>query len=203
MKIKIITFLIALLTISCNNERLIELPKVSQVKITHITDHSPIYIFYNEENTTAELNRSNLITSTHWIFHIDKRNSFSKVASHLHFMQKKKANPMNPHSNPNSRNYFSVANTDPHQLGFIDFSETQFLPFLQENQRLSSENIPIITIKNGEFYNGEAKIDIKSLTFSRNEGDFWHISQEISFQEFISVYDKLLKENIIPKTILF
>jgi hypothetical protein len=66
---------------SCNDEEVL-LPQESVSVLKDMTDHSPIYMFFKtEENpddkekldTIIEVNRKNSISSTNWVFNIDKR----------------------------------------------------------------------------------------------------------------------------------
>lgn len=196
-------FVIILLSVSCDNKRNLELPQVATTTSIQMTDHSPVYIFFNQENETAELNRRNLITSTHWIFHIDKRNSLYEAGSQIDMMQTRKENPMSPHNNPNSRNYFSVANMSQKELGFIDFTDTRFLPFRTENLMEKVVGVTRIDVDSQNFYIKGQKIDIQDFNQEKDLLYVWVFDGKMSFQEFIEIYDKLLKINIIPKKIIY
>lgn len=64
---------------SCQ-KRMVQLPQVVEVETVSLTDISPIYIFYNEKAPNdVEVNRKNLISTTHWIFHVDKRNGLEQA----------------------------------------------------------------------------------------------------------------------------
>ncbi|MDO5608638.1 MAG: hypothetical protein Q4G08_09315 [Capnocytophaga sp.] len=110
--------------LSCNSKKL-ELPRVSGATHTEMLDYSTIYVFYNADNQKAGLNQNNLITSTHWVFHVDRRLSLSEAGAMIVKMQDKKEKP-GPHDNPNSRNFFSVADMDNQELRFVDFTKTRF-----------------------------------------------------------------------------
>lgn len=199
MRFFLITIL--LLIISCTPKN-VQLPKVDDAPITHVIDHSAVYIFFDEKNNHSQLNRNNLITSTHWIFHIDRRNSFKEVAQHIDFMQTKKENPMNPHNNPNSQNYFSVADTISQKLGFINFTKTRFSAFSSVQIDDNPEVIPIF-VENENFRIQGEKILLSELFLDENKTYLWVFDNEISFQDFIRIYTHLLKRNYVPKTILY
>lgn len=201
MKKCILYFVTYLLLISCNNKRVLQLPQINESTPIKMTDHSPIYIFFNPETQTSELNRTNLITSTHWIFHVDKRNSLYEAVFQIDKMQTRKENPMNPHNNPNSRNYFSVADMSQKQLGFVDFTSTRFLVITDDKPLKKTENDIEISVDTTNFYINNEKINISNFVFDETKNYFWIFSGKMSFQEFMTIYHNLLKMNIIPKKI--
>lgn len=201
MKSISIFILISLFTISCQQKR-VQLPQVSEVDKTYLTDHSAIYIFFDEETKQAKLNRSNLITSTHWVFHVDKRNSLYQSGLQIDKMQTKKENPMSPHNNPSSRNYFSVAEMTQKQLGFIDFTPTRFRFFQAENQLKTANSIQVFVRKDGFYIDGE-KIYLSEFSKNANKSYLWVFDGAISFEDFVRIYQSLLKVEIIPSEIFY
>lgn len=201
MKSISIFILISLFTASCHQKR-VQLPQVSEAHKTHLTDHSPIYIFFDEETKQAKLNRSNLITSTHWIFHVDKRNSLYQSALQIDKMQTKKENPMSPHSNPSSRNYFSVAEMTQKQLGFIDFTPTRFRFFQEENEPKTASSVQVFARKDG-FYIGEEKISLSEFSQNTNKSYLWVFDGAMSFEDFVHLYQSLLNADVVPSEIFY
>ena len=61
------------LFLSCQNKKM-ELPQVKDVEITQVDNFSQVHIFYEEATGEAKLNANELISSTNWVFHIDRRN---------------------------------------------------------------------------------------------------------------------------------
>lgn len=172
--------LIIILLSSCNFEKIVQLPQISDAPITEITDHSSIYIFYDDKTQSADLQRNSLITSTHWIFHIDRRNSIKETIDIIHQMQVKKANPMNPHNNPDSRNYFSVADMKNKQLGFLDFSSVSFSAY-----NLKNENTEI-KIKNNSLFVENQEVLFDEINLEKEY--ILLFEPEISFQQCIDFY---------------
>ena len=69
-----LVLLIGLVVLSCNNERVLQLPEVENAEITEVLDISPAYIFYDETQPDSNLfNRKNLIGTTNWLVNVDKR----------------------------------------------------------------------------------------------------------------------------------
>ena len=71
----VILSVLAILLLACEGKKEVQLPKSNQSLVTTIGEHSPVYIFFalKGKDTIADLNRSNTISSTHWVFNIDKR----------------------------------------------------------------------------------------------------------------------------------
>jgi len=63
---------------SCGEKETILLPKSDSTVVKEVRDYSPIYLFFKTKgkDTLVEVNRKNAISSTNWIFHIDKRLPF-------------------------------------------------------------------------------------------------------------------------------
>lgn len=191
---KILIFFI-LLFLSCSQKE-VQLPKVVWNKKIEMKDFSVIYIFFNEKTQKAELNRTNLITSTNWIFHIDKRNLFAEAAQAIEVMQEKKGNPKSPHNNPNSRIYFSIAEKIKNKLNFIDFTATRFR--LYNSKKMKNE---IVEIRKEGFFLSNKKILLSEI-IQKKYNTFLCI-QKMYFQDFIEMYVELLKNGVIPSEIIF
>ncbi|NNF73551.1 MAG: hypothetical protein HKN00_00080 [Flavobacteriaceae bacterium] len=114
-------FIIGLLLLSCQNKE-VQLAESLLTEVTEVTDVSPIYIFYNEENGMAEFNRNNMIGTTNWLVNIDKRLNMEKILPHLIYLQNKRMKD-GMHKNEMAKNYFSCSNPEIQNLTFIDFSD--------------------------------------------------------------------------------
>lgn len=196
---KYILLIISVLCLACNQKQ-IQLPKVEKAEIYEVFDHSPIYFFFEESTKSVKMNRNGLISTTNWIFNIDARGDFKDISEKIAEMQQKKLNPFNPHSNPDSKNYFSVADMQKKSLGFVDFSSNLFL----KKEKLSENNQKnTFLIKNeGVFFNNEP-ISVENLSnFNKNETYHLLIDENMSFQAFFSTYVKI-KEILTIENIYF
>jgi hypothetical protein len=118
-------FLAFLFFISCGKEKVILLPEISHSKITEIKDVSPAYIFYNETKPdSTELNRKNLISTTHWLVNVDKRLTLKQAIPHIQFLQEKKNS--SSHKNEAAKNYYTCNDTSIKNLGFIEFTDVSY-----------------------------------------------------------------------------
>jgi len=124
MKHLLILF-IAIGFFSCNNEKVLELPEINHSKISKIDDISVAYLFYDSEKDSIELNRRNLISTTNWLVNVDKRISLKLAIPQIKFLQNKKKNA--GHKKEGAKNYFTCNDTSIKNLGFIDFTKTEYI----------------------------------------------------------------------------
>lgn len=122
----VILSVLALFLLACEGKKEIQLPKSNQTLVTSIGEHSPVYIFFalKEKDTLADLNRSNTISSTHWVFNIDKRLPLRLVIPQVIKMQAKKEKSM--HKSETSENYFSYADSLHKNLAFVSFTNVTY-----------------------------------------------------------------------------
>lgn len=124
-KIILITIFLATL-MACETQKSVELPKADHTEITTMENYSPVYFFYNTaEKDSLELNRKNLISSTNWVFHIDKKFSLKQMIPTLKMLQQKKIDAV--HKDSFTKNYLTIHNTSIENLGFIDFQDTEYV----------------------------------------------------------------------------
>ena len=109
---------------SCGNEKILQLPEISHSEITEIDDISAAYLFYDTETDSIELNRKNLISTTHWLVNVDKRLSLKLAIPQIKFLQNKKKNA--GHKKEGAKNYFTCNDSSRKNLGFIEFTETVY-----------------------------------------------------------------------------
>jgi len=122
---KIALVIVTLLLFSCNKREVL-LPKIDRTIIEKVDDLSPIYIFFKVDgkDTIADLNRKNAISSTNFIFNIDKRLPLKLVLPEVIKVQIKKASSM--HSNENSENYYSYSDNAKKSLAFVPFTKVNY-----------------------------------------------------------------------------
>lgn len=186
---RFLMFLTCIALFSCDKKE-VALPQISGINLlTQMNDYSVIYIFYDEKTQQSELNTNNLISSTHWVFNIDKRLSLSEVGKNVAQLQEKKAKP-NLHSNPDSRNFFSVADMQAQQLKFLEFTKTRFFVSYQEDET----NLVNIENPNGFIAQIKEK-DVNSVETISVKGD-------VSFQNFLVFLQKIQEEGIFIKRII-
>ena len=102
---------------SCTKQT-VKIPTLSVKGLQEIHNHSQVWFFFDIKNndTIANLNRKNTISTTHWIFNIDNRLPLKAIIPSIIKLQYKHANGM--HSKKGMHNYFSYADTISDKLSF-------------------------------------------------------------------------------------
>ena len=106
------TYLLLILVLfSCGKKESVLLPKSNRTIVAKVQDYSPIYLFFktNGNDTLVEVNRKNAISSTNWIFHIDKRLPLRLVVPEIIKLQAKKEG--SAHKSETSENYYSYSDS--------------------------------------------------------------------------------------------
>lgn len=123
---KNLSVLLLLVLFSCGKKESVSLPQSNITSVKDVQDYSPIYLFFktNGKDTLVEVNRKNAISSTNWIFHIDKRLPLRLVIPEIIKLQAKKEG--SAHKSETSENYFSYSDSVHKNLAFIPFSKTKY-----------------------------------------------------------------------------
>lgn len=198
------TGLITLFLWSCGNEKVIQLPEVQQAKITEILDVSPAYFFYDEtQPDSIELNRKNLIISTNWLFNVDKRLTLEQAIPKIKFLQDKKRNAK-MHKNEAAKNYYTCNNTSIKNLGFIEFTDTNYIEETnpKNNSIIAINSLNDITVQHQDLKLSEVEINDLIIqlenNFSNSEENIvltLHLNKKLKFQDYITVKSKLQNLN--------
>ncbi len=127
------------------------LPKSNATIVKDLQDISPVYLFFRTDgkDTLVEVNRRNTISTTNWIFNIDKRLPLRLVIPEIIKLQIKRKNGM--HENPAAGNYYSYADSIGKNLAF--------LPFTKVNYKTEQPRSAVVFFSKG----GEWKIDNRIL----------------------------------------
>ena len=109
----------------CDNKEVL-LPIAKETIVAEVKDHSPIYFFFKlqESDTIVEVNRNNSISSTNWLFNIDKRLPLRKVILEVKKLQTKKEG--SSHKKSTSENYFTYTDTVKKNLAFMPFTQITY-----------------------------------------------------------------------------
>lgn len=205
MKHLYIVFL--LLFLSCNNNKVVQLPEMEQADITEIIDVSPAYLFYDEtKKDSIELNRKTLISTTNWLVNVDKRLTLKQAIPKIKFLQDKKRNA-EIHKNDAAKNYYTCHDTSINNLGFIEFTNVYYKEKQPENHNLKPNeylmvcqtplNIEVIGLDIDTLKTtlGTFSKDLKRLFPSFNETKTLQLflNNKLSFQDYIGIKSKLNK----------
>ncbi|NNT72807.1 hypothetical protein HKT18_11320 [Flavobacterium sp. IMCC34852] len=118
--------LVSMLMISCGDDKEVLLPVAQETVVAEVNDHSPIYFFFKleEKDTIVDVNRNNSISSTNWLFNIDKRLPLRKVILEIKKLQTKK--DKSAHKSAVSENYFTYTDTVKKNLAFMPFTKIHY-----------------------------------------------------------------------------
>lgn len=124
MKKLLLLFCIVLFA-SCKKEDVL-LPQSNASVTTELTDHSAIYMFFKEENkdTIVDINTKNSISTTNWVFNIDKRLPLRLIIPEIKQLQAKKKQAA--HSKEGAINVYSYADSIKENLAFLPFTDVQY-----------------------------------------------------------------------------
>jgi len=173
MKRILFLIIISIFTFSCSKKE-IKIPVIAATGIQEVFDHSQIWIFLekNGEEITANVNRKNTISSTNWIYNIDRNLPLHTFVNTLSKLQEKHSGSI--HSKEGKQDYFSYSDSESQTLSFITFDEVIYKTdsllskyYIKENSDnyINYNNINLtfnpnnILINDGKF----EKEDFKSL----------------------------------------
>lgn len=136
---KFTIILLSFLMIGCAKKEL-KIPTLAEKGIQEIQNHSQVWLFFEVKNndTVAVVNRKNTISTTHWIYNIDKRLPLKAIIPSIIKLQDKHANSM--HSEKGMFDYFSYSDTISKKISLLKFDGVTFETidvlsknFLEEN----------------------------------------------------------------------
>ena len=121
----ILSALICCCLIGCAKKE-VKLPLLGFEGIQEIHNHSQVWFFFDIQNrdTTAVINRNNTISTTHWIYNIDRRLPLKTIIPSIVSLKKKHASGV--HSKEGMLNYFSYSDTLSNTLSFLDFDAINY-----------------------------------------------------------------------------
>ena len=127
LKMKYFSLIALSFLFSCGNKEDVLLPKSDTTVVNDVQDHSPIYLFFREQNndTLVEVNRNNSIITTNWIFNIDKRLPLKMVIPEVIKLQEKKRKEK-AHKNEKAENYYAYADSIKKKMAFIPFTKVNY-----------------------------------------------------------------------------
>ncbi len=128
--IKFISIILLFICFTSCNQKEVKLPllNVSGIQDT-IYDNSQIWIFYKLKNgnAIAELNRKNAISSTNWIYNIDKRLTLHQIIPHFKKMTEKREKPGMHPKDEDDTNYFSYVDSGSNKLSMVQFDVINYI----------------------------------------------------------------------------
>jgi hypothetical protein len=185
---------------SCQDKELL-LPQANETFVADVKNHSPIYFFFKteEKDTLVEVNRKNSISSTNWLFNIDKRLPLRKVILEIKKLQVKKEGSI--HKSESSENYFTYTDTVKKTMAFLPFTKVKF--------KLEKPDFDVIYF----YFDRNDLVHFNDEVFSKNELQtfldkqttptlrlFFAFDKGMSFGKYIQ-YQFFVKQLLSPKGI--
>jgi len=216
---KLLILLIPFAILSCAKKE-IKIPTLAITGLQEIHNHSQVWLFFEIKNndTIANLNKKNTISTTHWIYNIDKRLPLKTIIPSIINLKDKHANSM--HSKEGMHNYFSYSDTISKKLSFFEFDATVFKTdstlskhFIKNNSELykNFNNINITFNPNNTWINdakmekGELKNTLLEFIEFSAEGKqtmlHLNFNQNLLYQDYLE-YKTLLYTLIAPHILI-
>lgn len=122
---KLLLVFLPFLMLGCAKKE-VKIPTLSEKGVQEIQNHSQVWLFFEVKNndTIAIVNRKNTISTTHWIYNIDKRLPLKAIMPSIIMLQDRHANSM--HSEKGMLDYFSYSDTISKRLSFLEFDGVTF-----------------------------------------------------------------------------
>jgi len=213
MKVLGVLFIIALITVSCQQKN-VELPTLDVKGIQDtIYNNSKIWIFFHLKgnDTIAELNKNNSVANTHWIFNIDKRLSLKHIIPYIQQLQTKKNKPSMHDNGEITHSYFSFVDTISNKFSLILFDSINYITNNKLNKDSISKNNQFkhlfIDCKTKDLFVDDVSVEKEEVAdFVTNQLDTSFIQLNLSFDNNISfqnyIHIKALLQNIKNDSII-
>lgn len=193
---KIVVALLLISLFSCGKKE-IQLPQLNETVVADVKDHSPIFMFFetNGKDTLIDVNRSNSISSTNWLFNIDKRLPLRLVIPEIQKLQAKKEK--SSHKKEGSENYFTYMDKKKKTLAF--------LPLVDVVYKLEKAVLGMNTIyftANGNILFNTQELKETELDSFLNDLRIEHESEIFVGYDKNMNFEKYLKSRMIAKKIV-
>lgn len=204
---------------SCTKQT-VKIPTLNVKGLQEIHNHSQVWFFFDIKNndTIANLNRKNTISTTHWIFNIDNRLPLKTIIPSIIKLQDKHANSL--HSKEGMHNYFSYADTISDKLSFYEFDKTVFKTdstlskyYIKTNSEIykNYNNINLTMnpnntwINDAKMENGEFKSTLLEFIDFSSEGKqtmlHLNFNQNLLYKDYLA-YRTMLKTILAPHILI-
>ncbi|WP_396158240.1 hypothetical protein [Flavobacterium sp.] len=186
-KIIVALFLISLF--SCGKKE-IQLPQLNETIVVDVKNHSPIYMFFetNGKDTLIDVNRSNSISSTNWLFNIDKRLPLKLVIPEIQKLQDKKAK--SSHLINGSKNYFTYMDSKKKTLAFLPFTNVTY------TLKNYNNGISVFFTKRNKIFVNNILVDKKDLESYLNNLNRTYQEIAFGFDKNLSFQDYIIAKNV-------
>lgn len=117
--------ILAFALVSCKKE--VQLAKANRTIDSLVVDHTPVYLFFEvkDSDTLVKVNRNNTISTTNWIFNVDKRLPLKLAIPEVIKLQNKRKND-DVHTEDIAGNYYSYTDSIQRSLAFLSFKQFNY-----------------------------------------------------------------------------
>ncbi len=205
LKLLIVTLLI--ITSSCEKKS-VQLPvlNVSGIQDT-IYDNSQIWMFFKVQDgdTIIELNRNNSISTTNWIFNIDKRLPLHQIVPQLKKLIEKREKPAMHPKDEDDTNYFSYVDSGSNtlstaQFGVINYITEKVIDKPKFKNDSLTKHLFINHHKNGILVNDSLIAIDQFDNYLNKQSDAIALNLHLSFDKYLSYYDYLHLKAILQNS---
>jgi len=191
--------LLLILTTGCAQKTL-KLPKAHAKTTTEVLNNSNIWIFYTVKNhdTIASLNRNNSISTTNWLFNIDRRLKLKQLYKPLNKILIKRQK-VSPHHVEGLKNYFSFADTLDLRNKFLEFNLTDIqykTPHLKDSLLIFEFYKPHFTLNKQPFkysqFDSIVALNSKKLAKSQ-----FYYNDNLSYNDYLKIKILLHKSSFL------
>jgi len=192
-KIIVLIIVFSLVFVSCK-KREVKIPFLAINGAEEISNNSQIWMFYNEKDGSIKVNEKNRISTTHWLFNIDKRLKIKDVLSEANRLLIKHREK-SPHNEGGMNNYFSYVNTLNKKWSFYQFDSIQYRFSDQKTVRNYAQKSDTALIKISD-----KNIDFRQFNENKNLIFQAAFIDELTFQEYMSIKEKIAKSLPVAQT---
>ncbi|WP_246297010.1 MULTISPECIES: hypothetical protein [Flavobacterium] len=197
-----------LMLLSCGKDKEILLPKSNTTLVKDIEDISPIYILFQKKgnDTIAEVDKQTIISTTNWVFNVDKRLPLKQVLPEVIKLQNRKGQQS---GKDKKENYYSYADSIGKNMAFIPF--TQVVYSLEKQKEFEDQQAATLIVRfdkhNKLTCNGS---DLKLSTFKESLQHFYsdkpiviylHFDKELPYEFYIT--DKIFLAGLKLNNVTF
>lgn len=166
---KTLIILFCFFIIGCAKKE-IKLPTIGEKGLQELHNHSQVWMFFETKgnDTILNLNKKNTISTTHWVYNIDKRLPLKTIIPSIKNLQDKHANSI--HSKEGMHNYFSYSDTISKQLSFLEFDKVIFkTDSLESKQYIKDNSGSYLNYNNINLRFSPSRIWINDTIIDKNE----------------------------------
>lgn len=189
---KKLLFLSVILMLTACNKKELHLPQVEISGTPMVQNFSELWVFYDAETGKAEVNKNNLIGTTHWLINIDKSLAMQEVVPVFELVRERRSRKT-PHSQEGMADFLTYSDMKDKKVGLYDIADITFIRTSKEDLSKWIEKDScdyIIEFAPKEFWLDHKPFPVENwqmnLLDSLPEGQLQlHFSTDLTYQEYM------------------